>query len=362
MELKQYAFKPFNKDTAFETWIRSEGIPIVREFVVRDVRSVEVGPWARTGGKGAWLMLNTAADQTATTPYVCEIPPGRSLEPEKHMYEEMIFILDGVGATEVWVDEKKKRSFEWGPGSLFAAPLNAWHRLTNGSGQKPARFLALTNAPAVFNLYHNTKFVFENPFVFDDRYEDEETEYFSGKGEQKPGRVWDSNFIADVSRVALHDWKERGPSARNVEIELAHNTIAGHISEGRPAVYRKAHRHGPGAFIYILEGTGYSLMWPEGKPMQRYDWGVGSLFTPPNRWFHQHFTTSKNPVKRLAMKAWGQKYPIGGWELLDKPTDDGGDMIEYENEDPSVRRMYEEELKKSGVTLQMPPVNYKKRA
>jgi len=62
------------------------------------------------------------------------------------------------------------------------------------------------------------------------------------------------------------------------------------------------------------------------------------------------------------MKAWGQKYPIGGWELLDKPTDDGGDMIEYENEDPSVRRMYEEELKKSGVTLQMPPVVYKKRA
>lgn len=42
-------------------------------------------------------------------------------------------------------------------------------------------------------------------------------------------------------------------------------------------------------------------------------------------------------------------------------TEEGGDMIEYENEDPGVRRMYEEELKKVGMTLQMPPVSYKMR-
>src|SRR4030095_7539544 len=112
MEAKRLAFTPFSKATAFEAWIESEGIPVVREFVVQDLRSVETGPWARMGGKGAWLVWGSANDQTATTPYVCEIPPGESLEPEKHMYEEMIFILDGVGATEVWINEKKKRSFE----------------------------------------------------------------------------------------------------------------------------------------------------------------------------------------------------------------------------------------------------------
>ncbi|HWO43218.1 MAG TPA: ethanolamine ammonia lyase-activating protein, partial [Candidatus Eisenbacteria bacterium] len=118
---------------------------------------------------------------------------------------------------------------------------------------------------------------------------------------------------------------------------------------------------GPGAYIFVLEGKGYSLMWPEGGPMKRYDWEAGSLFTPPNRWFHQHFTTSEVPVKRLALKGWGQKYPIGGWDLMATSTEEGGDMIEYEDEDPSVRRMYEEELRKSGMTLEMPPVNYKKR-
>jgi mannose-6-phosphate isomerase-like protein (cupin superfamily) len=361
MAARRFAVTPFNKSTAFEGWIESEGVPVVRDFVVGNLRSVELRPWARMGGNGAWLVLGSANDQSATTPYVCEIPPGGKLEPEKHMYEEMIFILDGVGATEVWIDEKKKQAFEWGPNSLFAPPLNTWHRLVNGSGQKPVRFMALTNAPAVFNLYHNVEFVFDNPFVFRDRYE-EEQDYFSRKGEQKPGRVWDSNFIADINELSLHEWKERGPAARNVEIELAHNTIAGHISEGKPCVYRKAHRHGPGAYIFVLEGKGYSLMWPEGGTMKKYDWGAGSLFTPPNRWFHQHFTTSKEPVKRLALKGWGQKYPIGGWDLLATGTDEGGDMIEYEDEDPSVRRMYEEEIKKVGMTLQMPPVSYKRRS
>ncbi|HWO42345.1 MAG TPA: cupin domain-containing protein, partial [Candidatus Eisenbacteria bacterium] len=245
MAPRAFAFSEYSKLTPFEAWIESEGVPIIREFVVRDLRNIGLGPWDRLGASGAWLVLGSANDQTATAPYVCEIPPGGSIVPEKHMFEEIVFILDGVGATEVWIDEKRKQSFEWGPNSLFAPPLNTWHRLINGSGQKPARFMALTNAPAVFNLYHNVEFVFDNPFVFRDRYQDQ-PEYFSGPGEQKPGRVWDSNFIADVSKLSLHEWKERGPSARNVEIELAHNTIAAHLSEGKPRVYRKAHRHGPG--------------------------------------------------------------------------------------------------------------------
>ena len=162
-----------------------------------------------------------------------------------------------------------------------------------------------------------------------------------------PFEAWiESEGIPIIRELVVRD-------LRNVEFELAHNTIAGHISEGRPCVYRKAHRHGPGAFIFVLEGKGYSLMWPEGGTMKRYDWGSGSLFTPPNRWFHQHFTTSKEPVKRLALKGWGQKYPIGGWDLMATGTDEGGDMIEYENENSRVREMYEEELAMLDMKLQM---------
>ncbi len=54
--------------------------------------------------------------------YVAEIPPGEALQAEKHLYEELICILDGMGATEVWQEGKKKSLFEWGTDEpLFAA-------------------------------------------------------------------------------------------------------------------------------------------------------------------------------------------------------------------------------------------------
>ena len=57
----------------------------------------------------------------------CTLPrfrPGDALQPEKHLYEELICVLNGVGATEVWQEGKKKSLFEWGRMSLFSPPLN----------------------------------------------------------------------------------------------------------------------------------------------------------------------------------------------------------------------------------------------
>ena len=55
MEAKRFAFTPFSKATPFEAWIESEGIPVVREFVVQDLRSVETGPLGANGRKGSMV-------------------------------------------------------------------------------------------------------------------------------------------------------------------------------------------------------------------------------------------------------------------------------------------------------------------
>ncbi len=60
----------------------------------------------------------------SSTTFDCEIPVGGQLKPQRHVYEELIFILSGRGSTSVWLDAKKKNSFEWQAGSLFAIPLN----------------------------------------------------------------------------------------------------------------------------------------------------------------------------------------------------------------------------------------------
>jgi hypothetical protein len=44
-----------------------------------------------------------------------------------------------------------------------------------------------------------------------------------------------------------------------------------------------------------------------------------------------------------------------------KSTEAGGDMIEFEDEDPAVRKMYREELEKEGIELKNPPVTYRKK-
>src|SRR5712692_9276633 len=249
-----------DKINTYEAFQRREGIPVIRGFAVEDLRTVEVQPWARKGGRGTYVNLDGTGGTNDA--YVCEIPPGAALNPGRQLFEEMVYVLEGAGSTQVWYDEDHKVSFEWKAGSLFAIPLNAWHRHFNGRGDKPARYLAVTNAPVVMNLFHNLEFVFNSSFTFDDRFAGQET-YFDGQG-----KLWSSgrnrwtpetNFVPETQSIELYTWAERGAGGKNITFELAHNTMAAHISEFPVGTYKKAHRHGPGAHVIILSGQGYSL-------------------------------------------------------------------------------------------------------
>lgn len=339
--------------STYEKWVEQEGLPVYKGYYIKDLKALPLKPWARKGGLGA--IINLEGAEEADDGYVCEIPPGASLKPQRHLYEEMIFILSGRGATTIWQGGEKKQTFEWQEGSLFAPPLNTWHQHFNGSGDKPARYIGVTNRPLILNLFHNLDFIFKNDFIFLDRYSGDEG-YFSGKGKSLPGRMWESNFIPDVYSFLLQEWKERGAGGKNILFELSENIMGAHISEFPVGTYKKAHRHGAGAHVIILKGTGYSLMWREGEERQRIDWQPGSMFVPPEMWFHQHFNTGKEPARYLALRAGGRKYRVGKQWGVDESVKAGGAQIEYEDEDPGIRELFEKELAKEGVTLKMSPV------
>ena len=126
------------KDTPYLRWVRGEGLDIISAHYVRNLRTVELKPWARRGGAGVYI--NHEASRTSNDCYVCEIPPGKKLEPQRQLFEEMILVLDGRGSTTVWNDEGRRITFEWKAGAMFAIPLNCWHQHFNGSGQAPARY------------------------------------------------------------------------------------------------------------------------------------------------------------------------------------------------------------------------------
>jgi quercetin dioxygenase-like cupin family protein len=340
--------------TAYQQWQDSEGIPVLRGFYVEDLRTVEVEPWARKGGKGAFIDMEGTGGTNAA--YVCEIPKGGQLAPQRHLYEEVIYVLAGRGATSAWIEGGQKVTFEWGAGSLFAIPLNAFHQHFNASGTEAARYYAVTTAPLVMNLFHNDDFVFDNPFVFRDRFTGD-TDAFSGKGTFLASRVWEANFIPDVKTFRAIEWKERGAGGSNMMFELANNTLIAHISEFPVGTYKKAHRHGPGANVIILSGKGYSLLWPDGQPWTKVDWHEGSVFVPPDFWWHQHFNAGATPARYLAIR-WGSvKHKLDDkYDRLDQDRAGGGNQIEYEDEDPAVRDLFEAELARVGVESRMPAV------
>jgi quercetin dioxygenase-like cupin family protein len=347
------ALKPFpEKKTSYQKWIESERIPLIRGFFIEDVKKIPLQPWERKGGLAARICLEGTGETNDA--YVCEIPPGKSLKPQKQFFEELVYVIRGKGATTVWNKGEPKRTFEWQEGSLFSAPLNTWHQHFNGSGSEPARYLAVTSAPIMINLMHNLDFIFNCDFVFKDRYNSEE-DYFSRDATRYEGRLFETNFIPDVRSMGLLEWKERGAGGSQVRLEISQNTLCGHIAQFPVGTYKKAHYHGPGAHVIILSGRGYSLMWPQGQSIQRFDWGPGSLIVPPNNWFHQHFNSGSEPARYLALR-WGSKIYHGMTSDpgdMDVDVKIGGLQIEYKDEDPLVRKMFEEACEEAGVRSQM---------
>jgi len=98
------------RPSPYEAWQQQEGVPVYRAQYVESLHTLELGPWARKGGRGAYLNL---ADQFEEDAFVMEIPPGGQLNPDHHMYEAVIFVLNGRGATTVWAPGLPKRTVEW---------------------------------------------------------------------------------------------------------------------------------------------------------------------------------------------------------------------------------------------------------
>jgi oxalate decarboxylase/phosphoglucose isomerase-like protein (cupin superfamily) len=336
------------KDTPYLRWVHSQGLDIASAHYVRNLRHVELKPWARRGGKG--LYLNHEASRTTNDCYVCEIAPGGKLAPQRQLYEEMIYVLDGRGSTTVWNNAGAKMTFEWKAGAIFGIPLNTWHQHFNGSGQAPARFVAVTNAPPVINLYEDLDFVFGTEYDFKNRFSGE-PDYFSGVGQQKGLRL-ETNFIPDTVNVSVASTAERGAGSSMIRFNLAKGSIGGHISQFPIGTYKKAHAHGPGAHVIILSGEGYSLMWQDGEEPRRYDWEVGTLIVPPNATFHQHFNTGASPARYLAFKHGSQRNAQGVMMCwISRRL--GGDQIDYVDEPKRVRELFEAELARNGLSSRM---------
>lgn len=347
-------------DTSYDLFVKREGIPVVRGLSVEDVMNLPLMPWQRLGGYGAYINLTGSGINTsyiAIDAYVAEVAPAESLNPERHVFEEIIYVLKGKGTTIVWSADGKEQRFDWREGSLFAIPLNARHQLINRDQSNPARLFACTFAPTMINLLHNDKFIFENDFAFTDRYAGADN-YFTDAGTFIDQRLFDVNFVEDIRALSAngHVDQEKSDDVSLLYVEMGCNTMSLHRMEFPVGTYAPAHRHEPGAHILILSGQGYSLHWVDNEGPLRIDWQPGSVFAPPEQWYHQHFNSGPTPVKYIAFKPRGRKFRTKGRFMNNVSQRQGGTLIEYADEKPAIRALYERECARNGVKVNMRPV------
>ena len=345
-------------DTAHSRWIESIGVPIHRGHFVEDARGAEVGWWEERGCFTAFVQLQ--GQQSNQEARITEIPPAATLRPLKFALDELVYVLEGRGLTTVQGGPGgQEHTFEWQKHSLFLIPRNFTHQHASTQGESSSRLLHVNYLPLAMATVGEPSFFFNNPY--NPPGSDLPSYSVARRIELREGRpsvrmIWYGNFFPDLQAWdSLETSEGRGAGGHIVWMRFPRSPMGTHMSVFPARTYKKAHRHGPGFVIVVPGGEGYSILWEEGKDKIVVPWHEGSVFVPPDQWFHQHFNLSGAPARYLAL------HPPMGIGFSETVKDLGQDQIEYPDEDPMIRQMFEAELAKRGLGSLMPDEAYRDR-
>lgn len=348
----------------YDEWMDSTGLPIHTGYYIADLRTVELDWWEERGCKTAFVQLEGQEGVSETR--ITEIPPGETLPPYSVGIDEVVYVLKGNGATLIEDGSGRSHSFEWNARSMFLVPAHTSRRLRNLSNEA-VRLVHYTYLPLALSVVTDPDFYLRSTYkragelAADPHTAFGEAANIPGgegyrwiNGQRGPGvAYWYGRFYPDMSGWdRLDSNSDRGAGSRTVRIQFAGTDMSAHMSVFAPRTYKKGHRHGPGRAILIPKGEGYSLMWKEGEEKVVVRWQEGSMFVPPNRWFHQHFNVGAVPARYLAIHP---PIQLNGYseKVVNK-----NDQVEYVDEDPSIRATFESELEERGFKTLMPDEVY----
>jgi oxalate decarboxylase/phosphoglucose isomerase-like protein (cupin superfamily) len=350
----------WNPRSLYEKWMAAQELPVYRGHYAH-LAEVELAPWADHDCTGAFIYFQGMEDLHEGR--VTEIGPAKTAAPNRIALEELVYIISGRGLCTVWAGDREKKTFEWGPHSIFMIPPNYTYQLSNASGTTPARILQTNYLPLALLAAPNLDFFFKNDMVDYSHLYGDDTNVFSeailtrpgGRNARAPQNLFVGNFLPDMAAWdQLEPFYGRGAGGTTV---FFRSRIAkgGHMSVFEPGSYKKAHRHGPGRVIIIPAGEGYTAVWPNLKPdeVEIIPWKEGTCFTPPEQWYHQHFNIGTVNARYIAF---GSPALFSGHNAVF-----GAQQIEYPDQAPWVRERFEGELAKHGITSIIPEEAYKDR-
>ena len=268
------------------------------------------GAWPRLGDgcRGAFVHLDGRGDWM--TVFLLDVPPGGASAPQRHLYDEVFYVLSGTGSMVVEMPDGGQHTFDFGPRSLFAPPLNARYRIVNGSGREPVRLACVNDLRILMNLFHDEAFFFDNPFAFPER---------QGNPE---------------------------PVERELDRRACLRNSGRHLSEGAAQRRGPPHRLRSRCRLHAALACGHAAT------------SSASIGDPAcasrcrKTCFISTSTPAPNPRAISPLGSAPTRYPIVCARRLGAERTDGS-QIEHADQDPRIHALWLEELRKAGVRSEM---------
>ena len=93
---------------SYKEWIKAERLPVVEGLAI-DCAKVETALWPRIGVRAAALHLDGRGDFCNMLLY--ELGPRQSTLPQHHLFEEVIYVIEGAGTTQLELPSGERRTF-----------------------------------------------------------------------------------------------------------------------------------------------------------------------------------------------------------------------------------------------------------
>lgn len=260
---------------------------------------------------------------------VIEIAGGQSTSAHRHMHDAVIFVVEGNGASLI-----DNATYEWGAWDALHTPAWSWHRHENRDPARPARLLAVTDAPLIGAL------------GLQDIEDIGSAQPPQGGVLNVPGSANAASFYEREVARAREEKSERGAarriiryrdlvfrvSPRGTRTSLLIDRSLGFRTSGLsmamfeipPGKAQARHRHPGEAILYIVQGRGYSVI--DERP---YDWEAGDAVLVHHYCWHQHFNADpERPAIVIRMHM---------WESIIEIMQAAMDPVPLYEDDPSMR-------------------------
>ncbi len=238
---------------------------------------------------------------------VIEIPGGQTTSTHRHLHDAIIFVVEGHGVSVI-----DGEPHEWTAWDALHTPAWSWHRHQNRDAARPARLLAITDAPLIEALglqkiedIGSREPPLEgapsgsvaSPTVAGSFYERELARAGQARGEQaaarKITRYGDVTFRVSPRGTRASLLIDRSLAFRTSGLSMAMFQIP-------PGKAQARHRHPGEAILYIVRGRGYSVI-----DERRYEWEAGDAVLVHHYCWHQHFNADPGrPAIVIRMHMW----------------------------------------------------------